>query len=200
MTKQEFLTRLEEELSGLPQEDVAERLVFYGEMLEDRMEEGAAEEEAVAGIGPVDAVAKQIIDEIPISKLVRERIKPKRRMGAGEIILLILGSPIWLSLLIAAFAVILSVYIVIWAVIISLWAVFAAFVVCVPAAAVVAMYLMLKGSTLQGIAMIGAAVMLAGLSVFLFFGCRILSKGAVFLTKKFFYWIKSLFIRKEKAQ
>ncbi len=190
MTKQEFLTRLEEELSGLPQEDVAERLVFYGEMIEDRMEEGAAEEEAVAGIGPVDAVAKQIIDEIPISKLVRERIKPKRRMGAGEIILLILGSPIWLSLLIAAFAVILSVYIVIWAVIISLWAVFAAFVVCVPAAAVVAMYLMLKGSTLQGIAMIGAAVMLAGLSVFLFFGCRILSKGAVFLTKKFFYWIK----------
>lgn len=200
MTKQEFLTRLEEELSGLPKGDIAERLAFYGEMIEDRMEEGAGEEEAVAGIGPVDAVAKQIIDEIPIGKLVRERIKPKRRMEAGEIILLILGSPIWLSLLIAAFAVILAVYIVIWAVIISLWAVFVAFVVCVPAAAAIALYLMLKGSTLQGIAMIGAAVMLAGLSVFLFFGCRILSKGAVFLTKKIFYWIKSLFIRKEKAQ
>ena len=200
MTKQEFLARLEEELSGLPQEDIAERLAFYSEMIEDRMEEGASEENAVAGIGPVDAVAKQIIDEIPIGKLVRERVKPKRRMGAGEIILLILGSPIWLSLLIAAFAVLLSVYIVIWAVILSLWAVFAAFVVCVPAAAAVGMYLMLKGSTLQGIAMIGAAAVLAGLSVFLFYGCRALSKGAVFLTKKIFFWVKSLFIRKEKAQ
>lgn len=200
MTKQEFLTRLEEELSGLPQEDIAERLAFYGEMIEDRMEEGASEEEAVAGIGPVDAVAKQIIDEIPIGKLVRERVKSKRRMGAGEIILLILGSPVWLSLLIAAFAVILSVYIVIWAVIISMWAVFAALVVCVPAAAAVGIYLMLKGRTLQGIAMIGAAAVLAGLSVFLFFGCRALSKGAAILTKKIFSWIKSLFIRKEKAQ
>lgn len=200
MTKQEFLTRLEEELSGLPQEDIAERLAFYSEMIEDRKEEGASEEEAVAGIGPIDAVAKQIVDEIPIGKLVRERVKPKRRMGAGEIILLILGSPIWLSLLIAAFAVILSVYIVIWAVIISFWAVFAAFAACVPAGAAVGMYLMIKGSTLQGIAMIGAAVTFAGLSVFLFFGCRTISKGAVFLTKKIFSWIKSLFIRKEKAQ
>ena len=73
-------------------------------------------------------------------------------------------------------------------------------VVCVPAAAAVGIYLMLKGRTLQGIAMIGAAAVLAGLSVFLFFGCRALSKGTAFLTKKIFSWIKSLFIRKEKAQ
>lgn len=40
MTKQDFLTRLRKGLSGLPQDDIEERLKFYGEMLEDRMEEG----------------------------------------------------------------------------------------------------------------------------------------------------------------
>lgn len=200
MTKQEFLAGLEEELSGLPQNDIAERLAFYGEMIEDRKEDGLSEEEAIDMIGPVKTVAKQIIDEIPISKLVRERVKTKHRMGAGEIILLVLGSPIWLSLLIAAFAVLLSVYIVIWAVIISLWAVCAALPVCALAGAAAGITLICKGTVLPGIAMIGAAVTLAGLTVFWFIGCKAVSKGAVILTKRIASWIKSLFIRKEKDQ
>jgi uncharacterized membrane protein len=48
MGKQEFLTRLGKALSGLPREDIEERLNFYSEMIEDRMEEGLSEEEAVA--------------------------------------------------------------------------------------------------------------------------------------------------------
>ena len=33
MNKQEFLTELRKGLSGLPQNDIEERLAFYGEML-----------------------------------------------------------------------------------------------------------------------------------------------------------------------
>jgi len=47
-----------------------------------------------------------------------------------EIVLLTLGSPIWLSLGIAAVAVILSLYISLWAIIFSLGAVFASFAAC----------------------------------------------------------------------
>ena len=46
MSKQEFLEQLRRGLSGLPREDIEERLKFYSEMLEDRMEEGLSEEEA----------------------------------------------------------------------------------------------------------------------------------------------------------
>lgn len=198
MTKQEYLKKLAEELSGLPQDDITDRLAFYGEMIEDRKEDGISEEEAVALIGPVEEVAKQIIAEIPISKLVRERVKSKRKMGAGEIILLILGSPIWLSLLIAAFAVLLSVYIVIWAVIVSFWAVAVALPVGALAGTALGIVQICRGSTLPGIAMIGASAALFGLSVFWFFGCKAVSKGAVILTKKIASGIKSLFIRKEK--
>ena len=39
MTKQEFLAELRRGLSGLPQNDIEERLNFYSEMIDDRMEE-----------------------------------------------------------------------------------------------------------------------------------------------------------------
>ena len=44
MNKQEFLAELRKGLSGLPQDDIEERLIFYDEMLEDRIEEGLSEE------------------------------------------------------------------------------------------------------------------------------------------------------------
>ena len=45
MRKQEFLAQLRKALSGLPQDEIEERLTFYGEMIDDRMEEGLSEEE-----------------------------------------------------------------------------------------------------------------------------------------------------------
>ena len=44
MNKQEFLAGLRKGLSGLPQEDIEERLLFYSEMIDDRIEEGMEEE------------------------------------------------------------------------------------------------------------------------------------------------------------
>ena len=124
MSKQEFLTRLRKGLSGLPQADIEERIAFYSEMIDDHMEEGLSEEEAVSAAGTVDEIVAQAVAETPLAKIAKERIRSKRRLSAGEIVLLALGSPIWLSLAIAAFAVILSLYISLWAVIVSLWAVF----------------------------------------------------------------------------
>ncbi len=42
---------LENGLKSLPQEDVKERLGFYSEIIDDRMEEGNSEQEAIASIG-----------------------------------------------------------------------------------------------------------------------------------------------------
>ena len=52
MNKQEFLSRLRKQLKGL--EDKEERITFYSEMIDDRMEEGLSEEEAVAAVGSLD--------------------------------------------------------------------------------------------------------------------------------------------------
>ena len=50
MNKEEFLSELRTKLSGLPQEDIEERISFYSEMIDDRMEDGISEEEAVEGM------------------------------------------------------------------------------------------------------------------------------------------------------
>ena len=94
MNKQEFLQRLRSGLTGLPQEDIEDRVSFYDELIDDKMEEGVSEEEAVRQIGPVDDVISQIISDTPLTKLVREKVKPKRSLQAWEIVLLILGAPI----------------------------------------------------------------------------------------------------------
>ena len=199
MSKQEFLAQLRKGLSGLPQNDIEERVAFYSEIIDDRIEEGITEEEAVAAIGTVDEIVKQVVAETPLAKIAKERIKSKRRLSAGEIVLLVLGSPIWLSFGIAVFAVILSLYFSLWAMIISLWAVFASLILCAFGGVVAGIVLACSGNALSGIAMLAAGIVCAGLSIFMFYGCKAVTDSTLILTKKMAIWTKNCFIKKEAA-
>lgn len=196
MTKLKFLFALRDKLSGLPQEDVEERLGFYSEMIEDRMEEGLSEEEAVAAVGSVEEIAAQIISDIPRTK---ERVKPKRQLRTWEIVLLVLGSPVWASLLIAVFAIGFSLYAVLWSVIISLWAVFGSVAACAFAGIFSGTVFAISRYYLTGIAMISAGIVSAGLSILLFFGCKAATKGTLLLTKGITSGNKYCFVKKEEA-
>ncbi len=198
MTKQQFILTLGNKLSGLPKKEVEERLNFYIEIIEDRIEDGVSEEEAVSAVGTVDEIAEQIIKDIPITKIAKEKIKPKRRIRVWEIILLILGSPIWLSLLIASIAVILSVYVSLWSVIVSLWAVFTSVAAYGILGIAAGAGFAADGYIPQGIAVIGTSIFSAGFSIFLFFGCKEATKGLIILTKKFILAIKKCLIKKEE--
>ncbi len=196
MTKQEYLDRLHRSLSVIPGEDVEERLSFYDEMIDDRMEEGLTEEEAVASFGTPDEIADQILSEIPLSRLVRERVKPKRALRAWEIVLLVLGFPVWFPILISLCAVALSIYVVLWSVIVCLYATDLALAVSAVGGIALAVRALLQGQPIQAVAFVGASLLCAGLAVLLFLGCVQATKGAVVLTKKIGTWIKSLFVRK----
>lgn len=193
MHKQEFLAQLRKGLSGLPQADIEERLTFYGEMLEDRMEEGLSEEEAVSAAGPVSEIVAQAVADIPLARLARERIRPRRRPKAWEIVLLALGSPIWLSLGVVAIAVILAVYV-------SLWAVFAALAVCAVGSVPACVILAAGGSGAPGAAMLAVGIVCAGLSVFMFYGCKQATRRIALATKKFAMWIKNRLIKKGETE
>ena len=199
MNKQEFLAKLKKGLSGLPQNDLEERLSFYEEMIDDRIEDGLTEEDAVNEIGNIDEIISQIISETPLTKLVKEKIKPKRTLKAWEIILLILGSPLWISLLAATFMVVLSIYLVLWSLILSLWAIELSLIacsVCIFIAGIVAMF---SGNLSYSLALIGITFIFAGLSIFLFIGCKAATKGTIILTSKITRGIKNMFIKKEEA-
>lgn len=200
MNKSEFLVKLGNGLSGLPKKDIEERLNFYNEMIEDRIEEGISEEEAVAAIGSADEIASQIIADTPFVKIAKERIKPKRRLTVLEIIFLVLGSPIWLSLLIALFAVVFSLYVSLWAVIISLWAVFGSLIASAVGVVLAGIILAINGKAFSGVALISAGLVIGGLSIFAFYGCEFATKGIVIFTKKTAVLIKNRFVKKEEAQ
>ena len=198
MTKHEFAEALKAKLSALPKDEIEERISFYCEMIDDRTEEGVSETDAVSMIGSVDEIAEQIVSDIPLSKIVMEKVTPGRRFMAWEIVLLVLGSPVWLSLAVAALAVILSLYVSLWSVIVSLWAVFASLVGSAFGAIITGTVFIFTDFALVGLSMTGASFILAGLAILSFFGCKAASKGIISLTKKMAFGTKMLFLRGEK--
>ena len=194
MNKQQFISELRERLTGLPDEELRERLEFYSEMIDDRIDEGLSEDAAVADIGSVDETVGRILSEIPISTLVRDKITPKRRLKGWEIALIIIGSPIWASLLVSALSVVISLYASVWAIIVSLWAMFGSVAACSVVAGA-GIGFIIGGNTLSGLALLGVGLLCAGLSIFLFFGCKATTDGLVRLTKKCCIALKKRFAR-----
>ena len=200
MNKPEFLSELQKRLAGLPGEDIARSVDYYSEIIDDRMEDGLSEEEAVRAMGAMDEVVAQILTETPLPKLVKARVKRKQSgLRAWEIILLILGSPLWLPLVIAALVIFLAVYLAVWSVILSLYAVDFSVAVSGIAGFAGAIVLAFGGRLAQGAFLLGSGLSCAGLAVLMFFGFNIITKGVLFLSKKMLLGIKSCFIRKGDA-
>lgn len=200
MNKLAFLLELDAKLSGLPEEDIDRSVEYYSEMIDDRMEDGLSEEEAVAAVGEPAEIAAHILSELPLGKLVKAKLKPQRALRAWEIVLLVLGSPVWIPLLAAALVIILAIYIVIWSIVVSLYAVDLALAVsavaCVPTGVIYAV----GENIATGAFVLGGALILAGLAIFLFLGCNQTAKGAWWLGKMILRGIKSCFIGKGAAK
>ena len=197
MTKSEFLSALREKLYGLPREEIAERLAFYGEAIDDRIEEGLSEEDAVGALGTLDDIVFDILGEIPLGKIIKERVKPKRRLKSGTLVLLALGSPIWGSILISLLASVFAVCASLWACVLSLWASFAAVALSAPASLVFTALYFGEGSAALGVLFIAAAFILAGLAILLYFLSLRATCALAVLVKKMVLMLKRSLVGKE---
>ena len=198
MNKREFLTALAKRLSALPQSDKEERLAFWGEMIDDRIEEGLSEEDAVADIGDIDSIAESVAAQIPLGKLVKEKVKPKRSLRAWEIVLLVLGFPLWFSLTVAAFAVVLALYISIWAIIISFVAVDVSLALCALCGLAFSAVLAFRGSVSAAACLFGTALISAGVFILLLLLTKAMIKGVARLTKKSVSGLKTSLLGKKE--
>ena len=208
MNKQEFLDRLQAGISCLTESDARERLNFYSEMIDDRIEEGLSEQEAVAQIGDVNEIIASILAEIPqrtpeqmpaeIQEPMQQKEAPKKKSKKGmepwQIVMLILGAPLWVPLLIAAFYVVIALIAVLWSVVATLWgALFVTLAACGIALTLSGLDCMIAGEWLVGAAVLGTGLACAGLAIFAFYGCVYTTKGAAWLTKVTFVGIAKLF-------
>lgn len=194
MNKREFLNALRVRLSALNLNDIESSIEYYSEMIDDRIEDGLTEIEAVAAVGSVDEAAVKILGENPQINNMQNvpNKKEKKRYSAFEIVLLILGFPLWFSLLAAAFSVVLSVYIVIWAVVIVLYALTISLMLSALALFAMIFISLFSGKVLSALLFFGATLLLSGVGI-------LLLMLSVFLTGKIaklsVVIFKKLFIR-----
>jgi len=197
MNKQEFLAVIKNEIAVLPQEDIERSLDYYGEMVDERIEDGMPEEQAVAEMGTIDEIVSQILEDIPMQTLVKTKVKnPSRSLRVWEIVLLVLGSPLWLSLIIAAFAVVLSVYITVWAVVVTLYAAVLSVALGGVAGVLGIIVLLFTHGLTSCLMFLGAGLICSAVAIPFFIGVNYIAKGVVHITKLIFRGIKRCLIRK----
>ena len=94
MTKLEYLDQLRSCLGQLPPEEAEKAAIYYGELIDDMTEDGYTEQEAVQALAPPAQAARQVLEELPLSTLVKSRAKPKKGWTPAAIVLAAVGSPI----------------------------------------------------------------------------------------------------------
>ena len=200
MNKLSFLAELRDRLSGLPGEDIGRSMDFYSEMIDDRMEEGLSEEEAVRAIGPIDDVVAQILMETSLPKLVKAKVKRRRAPKAWEIILLILGSPIWLPLCIVALVLLLTFYLLLWVMVLVMYVVDLSMAAAGLSGLLGAFVQVFSSRLAQGAFLFGSGLVCVGLAVLLFFCCNLVARGMLILSRRMLRGIKASFIGKGDAK
>lgn len=198
MTKIEFVSKLRSKLSNFPEQEVNDRISFYIEMIDDYIEEGFAEEKAVEKLGSIDEIASIIAGDIPLVKIAKKNLKTNRKLSSLEITLLIVGFPIWFSLLAAGFAVVIALYASIWAVVISLWSCVVSFAVCSLAAILLTVVYLCVGNVPLALMALSLSFVLFGLSILFYLLCKYLTLWVIKLTNKMIKMFKNLFIKKEE--
>jgi len=201
MRKQEFLDKLKVSLWSMPEADKQRSADYYAEMIDDRMEDGLSEEEAVAAIGDLDEIVKQILNESPrppatVHKEQKQK-QQKRGLETWMIVLLVLGSPLWVPLVASAAGTVLSIYVSLWSVVIALYA--TTFALGIAALGCVVGSFFMIGSIPKVIVAWGAALVCAGLAILLFLLANLAAKGMIALTKLCWQGAKSIFQRKEQT-
>lgn len=193
MTKQEFLTELRKNLNGLPKEEIEDRINFYEEMINDRMDEGKSEEQAVADIGTTDEAVRTIASQTKMSTLVKEKMKLKRSLNGWEILLIALAFPVWFPLLMTVISLLFTAYILTWVLVIVSYSVEVGLIAGVGGGLVAFICSVFDGAP-NLIAGGGALLCIGGACLFVL-ACIGATKVTLKISKSIFLGIKSKIIR-----
>lgn len=200
MNKAEFLNELKKQISEYPVEETEKSMEYYAEMIDDRVEDGMTEAEAVASLGTVDSIANQIKCELPITTLVKQRAKEQskgRKMPVWAIVLLICGFPLWGGIVAFILGMIIMFYSLIWAMDVVLWSVVLSFGAGALSGIIGFFVSLFRLSLGSAVFYLGGGMLCGGLGIFIFIGTLLITKGIILGTKRCFLWIKQAIVGKE---
>lgn len=114
MNKNEFLKQLKKNLRLLPAQERQKVLDYYSEMIEDEIEEGRSEVDAVSRRGNAAEIAKQTVREYFSARddgiSENEQIKSTSNGLAKRLTITILSFPLWLPLYAAGWSILTSLF------------------------------------------------------------------------------------------
>ena len=196
MTKDEFIGQLRKNLSGLPKEEIDDRISFYEEMIDDKIQDGYKEEDVISDLGSPDKVAREIIGDVPLRTIIKERVKPKRTLKVWEIVLIIVGFPLWFPLVLALLIVFLSGFIVIWSLMLAIVVVDISFVAAGGGSIGVGFMTFFNTSKSFGVFEVGAGLLAIGIGLLLVFATKSIITALVKVTRRMLVGTKNLVVGK----
>ena len=187
MNKQEYLSAIRVRIPKMPTEDMERFIAYYSEMIDDRMEDGMMDT-------PDDAV-DQILEDTPLSKIVKQKIKPTHRLRAWEIVLIVLGSPVWVPLLLTAGILVLSMLVVVFSLLITFYAVVISAAVAGIAGVLAVVPFLMISNVPAAVFMLGCGFAGVGLTILFFVAVKPVTVGFWNLCKAAVSGIKRKFVK-----
>ncbi len=188
-TRDEFFTQLGQGLYRLPQEDKQRFLAYYVEILEDYLENGSTEQEALEKMGSPQDIAREIQEELRASQDPEPvPAPPARHSRFSPMRIVILASlPFWGTLLLCAATFLMCLILVIW----CLPLVTAAFTLAGTLTGIVSLIgapMLLSGSAPVGVIQLGMGLALLGLALLMGVAAVQSTWGCARLTKRLVNW------------
>jgi uncharacterized membrane protein len=194
MTKAEFLAELRARLQGLDKDDLQRSLDFYAEMIDDRMEDGMTEGEAVANVGDLNQIAPQTGDA-PHKEDASVKSAQKTSYALRNPWVVVFLSP-FISIL---WAIVFSVLTAFWCVVVALYAVDVFLWASGVVLHVAGTALFCSGHGGDGLMVFGAGAFLVGFAILWSLGCKYAATGMVKATKWTVWGLIRMIVRKECA-
>lgn len=194
MTKSIFIENLRVLLKSINEDERNKFISYYEEIFDDYMENGFTEEEVINKIGSPESIANSILEEQDSLNIK----VPSFNSKILNTVLLILGFPLWGSLLLTVALIILSIYIIIFCVPFTTGVMSVSFFGAGLFGVIASLFLMFDSLAL-GIVQLGVCISLIGASILLGIITLYVSKKVMSITSKLTLKIVKSFKRKEIA-
>ena len=172
MTKSEYLEELRSRLTAASVTNIDSRIDYYSEMIDDRIEDGMTEEDAIASMESIDSIVEAFQLEKPVATLVKEKVRKSTEIASQNghlaiwIVLAILGSPLWIPLLIIAFSIVMVIAVVLFVLILTVFIILLS-IGCAAVACIIAPFFAVNYTTGGLLGSIGGALVCTGIVILL---------------------------------
>ena len=169
MTKNEWIAELRGllERRGVPASEVADALEYYAEAIDDRVEQGFSEQQALEEIGSPAQACDAVAETVPVAKRAVAAATATRERKALIGVLLLVSAVFWVPLAFGLLGAAASVYATIWAAVLVVWTGIGSLLACGLGAVPLACYSASCGALAEGLFSGGGLLALGALGVML---------------------------------